>query len=91
MDAAIVPHLSGRQMRRIVERYETGGLLESAKKAVDITTKQQELGKQGISLIDVLDARRTYISVNNDRLTQLAAYWDAVFALEQAVGVDLRR
>jgi cobalt-zinc-cadmium efflux system outer membrane protein len=76
--------------RRIVERYETGGLIENAKKAVEITTKQQELGKQGISLIDVLDARRTYISVNNDRLTQLAAYWNAVFALEQAVGTDLR-
>jgi cobalt-zinc-cadmium efflux system outer membrane protein len=77
-------------VRRIVERYETGGLLENAKKAVDITTKQQELGKQGISLIDVLDARRTYINVNNDRLTHLAAYWNAVFALEQAVGIDLR-
>jgi cobalt-zinc-cadmium efflux system outer membrane protein len=77
-------------VRRIVERYETGGLLENAKKAVDITTKQQELGKQGISLIDVLDARRTYINVNNDRLAHLAAYWNAVFALEQAVGIDLR-
>jgi cobalt-zinc-cadmium efflux system outer membrane protein len=76
--------------RHIVEMYETGGLMENAKKAVDITTKQQELGKQGISLIDVLDARRTYISVSNDHLTQLAAYWNAVFSLEEAVGTDLR-
>jgi cobalt-zinc-cadmium efflux system outer membrane protein len=76
--------------RRIIERYETGGLLVSSQRALDIVQKQQTLGKQGIALMDVLDARRTYINVQNDRINQLAVYWNAVFALEQAVGADLR-
>lgn len=76
--------------RAIVERYESGHLLERAQYAVGIIEKQVALGKGGISFIDLLDARRTYTSVKTDHINQLAAYWNAVFALEQAVGADLR-
>jgi cobalt-zinc-cadmium efflux system outer membrane protein len=41
--------------------------------------------------MDYLDAQRTFIAVNQEYLENLASYWAAVFRLEQAVGVDLRR
>ncbi len=76
--------------RTIIERYESGHLLERAQYAVGIIEKQVTLGKGGISFIDLLDARRTYATVKTDHINQLAVYWNAVFALEQAVGGDLR-
>ena len=76
--------------RAIIERYEAGHLLDRAQYAVGIIEKQVVLGKGGISFIDLLDARRTYTLVKAEHINQLAVYWSAVFALEQAVGADLR-
>ncbi len=76
--------------RTIIERYESGHLLERAQYAVGIIEKQVALGKGGISFIDLLDARRTYTTVKTDHINALAVYWNAVFALEHAVGADLR-
>jgi hypothetical protein len=41
------------------------------------------------SLLELLDAQRTYIGTNLEYLNDLASYWIAVFRLERAVGVDL--
>jgi cobalt-zinc-cadmium efflux system outer membrane protein len=65
-------------------RMQRGGLLESARRARDLVTIQYEKG--AASLLEYLDAQRTYIGVNLEALQDLASYWTAVFKLEQAVG-----
>ncbi len=72
----------------LVERME-GTELEQAKLARDITEKQLHGGTA--TLMDFLDAQRTYISTNIEYLQNLASYWTAVYQLEQAVGADLRK
>lgn len=75
--------------RRIVERYEQGGMLERAKRARDISELQFNAGSA--PLIEFLDAQRTFIALNQDYIDALAVYWGAIFRLEEAVGMDLRR
>ena len=75
--------------KRLVERMETGGLLERAKKARDIVEVQFKAGSA--TLIDFLDAQRTFIAINVEYLQDLTAYWTAIYALETAVGVELRK
>jgi cobalt-zinc-cadmium efflux system outer membrane protein len=66
---------------------ESGGLLQSARTARDITRLQFEKG--AASLTDFLDAQRTYIATNVEYFGDLTTYWTAVFQLEQAVGMEL--
>ena len=75
------------QARALVARME-GGLLERAKTARDLVTLQYRKG--AASLLDLLDAQRTFIAVRLEYLQDLAAYWQAIFRLEQAVGMTLR-
>ncbi|HEY8076767.1 MAG TPA: TolC family protein [Labilithrix sp.] len=72
--------------RAIVERYESA-LLERAKRARDITQVQFDRG--AARLTDLLDAQRSFVSVNSDYYDELVNYWTAVFQLEQAVGKEL--
>ena len=44
--------------------------------------------KGAASLLEFLDAERTYIATNLEYLTDLTQYWTALFQLEQAVGVE---
>ena len=74
--------------RRLVERMESI-LLDRARTAKDITQRQFQGGTA--NLIDFLDAQRTFIATNLEYLQDLTNYWTAVFALEQAVGVELRK
>ncbi|MEO8877714.1 MAG: TolC family protein [Polyangiaceae bacterium] len=74
--------------RRLVGRMENG-LLERSKKARDITELQYNAGST--SLIDFIDAERTFIATNFEYIQDLTAYWTAVFQLEEAVGTDLRK
>jgi outer membrane protein, heavy metal efflux system len=74
--------------RRIMERYDAQ-YLARAKVARDITKRQYEAGSA--PLMDYLDAQRTFIATNLDYLNTLTNYWTAVFQLETAVGMDLRR
>jgi cobalt-zinc-cadmium efflux system outer membrane protein len=74
--------------RRLVERMEAS-LLERARTARDITKRQFEGGTA--TLIDYLDAQRTYIAANLEYLQDLTNYWTAVYTLEQAVGMELRK
>ena len=72
----------------LVERME-GTFLEQAKLAKDITERQFHGGTA--TLMDFLDAYRTYVATNLEYLQDLTNYWTAVFQLEQAVGSDLRQ
>ena len=71
--------------RELVERMESV-LLGRAKTARDILEKQYRAGNA--TLMDFLDAERTYIATNLEYLTDLTQYWTALFQLEQAVGVE---
>jgi cobalt-zinc-cadmium efflux system outer membrane protein len=72
----------------LVQRME-GTLLEQARLARDITKRQFDGGTA--TLMDYLDARRTYIATNLEYLQDLTSYWTAVYQLEQAVGSELRQ
>ena len=74
--------------RKLVERMETV-LLASAKRAADITKIQFDAGST--TLMDYLDAQRTYIATKVEYLQDLQSYWTAVYQLEQAVGTELRK
>jgi cobalt-zinc-cadmium efflux system outer membrane protein len=71
--------------RQQVERMQAH-ILPRATVARDIVERQYKAGS--ITLIDFLDAQRTHLAVSLEYLTDLTAYWTAVFALEQAVGVE---
>jgi outer membrane protein, heavy metal efflux system len=71
----------------LVQRMESR-LLKSAQKARDLAKFQYDKG--ATSLLEFLDAQRTYSAINAEYRQDLAAYWTAVFQLEQAVGTELR-
>jgi cobalt-zinc-cadmium efflux system outer membrane protein len=73
--------------RGLVERMEKQ-LKPSAERAFSITRLQYDKG--AATLMDFLDAQRTYIATNVEYLQDLTNYWTAVFQLEQAVGMELR-
>ena len=77
-----------RSSRGLVERMEKA-LKPSAERAFSITRVQYD--KSAATLMDLLDAQRTYIAANVEYLQDLANYWTAVFQLEQAVGMELRQ
>jgi outer membrane protein, heavy metal efflux system len=74
--------------RELVERMEST-LLARAKTAFTVVEKQYRGGN--LKLNDYLDAYRTYIATRIEHLQDLAAYWTAVYQIEQAVGAELRR
>jgi cobalt-zinc-cadmium efflux system outer membrane protein len=70
----------------LVKRMEQGGLLEWAKRAQDLVLIQYQKG--AASLLEYLDARRTYIATNVEYQQDLAGYWTWVFQLQQAIGPE---
>jgi cobalt-zinc-cadmium efflux system outer membrane protein len=73
--------------RAMVERMEKQ-LKPSAERAFSIIHLQYDKG--AATLMDYLDAQRTYIATNVEYLQDLTNYWTAVFQVEQAVGTELR-
>lgn len=73
--------------RRLLARMETR-LLDRARRARDLVSLQYQKG--AASLLEYLDAQRTFIANNEEYLQDLASYWTAVYQLEAAVGMDLR-
>jgi cobalt-zinc-cadmium efflux system outer membrane protein len=73
--------------RKLVERME-GRLLDRSRRARDLVSLQYQKG--AASLLEYLDAQRTFIANNVEYLQDLANYWTAVFQLEAAVGMELR-
>jgi cobalt-zinc-cadmium efflux system outer membrane protein len=74
-------------MRARVERME-GRLLDRARRARDLVDYQYQKG--AASLLELLDAERTFIATNVEYRQNLADYWTAVFQLEEAIGTELR-
>ena len=72
--------------RQLVERMEKG-LLERAQKARDLTEATYQKG--AATLLDFLDAERTFIAARLEYLTDLQNHRIAIAQLEQAVGIDL--
>ena len=70
-----------------VDRFNAR-LLERAKTARDLVSVQYEKG--AASLLDLLDAERSYLSVNADYLQDLANLHIATYLLEQSVGMELK-
>ena len=83
IDSAYAAYVAQRE---IVVRMEKT-LLGRAKVARDILDFQYKKG--AATLMDFLDAQRTYIAINVEYFTDLANYWTAVYQLEQAVGGGL--
>jgi cobalt-zinc-cadmium efflux system outer membrane protein len=77
-----------RASRALVERMEKA-LRPSAELAYSKTRVQYD--KNSATLMDLLDAQRTFIATNVEYLQDLANYWTAVYQLEQAVGMELRQ
>lgn len=73
--------------RSLVERMEKQ-LKPAAERAFSITRLQYDKG--AATLMDFLDAQRTYIATNVEYLQDLANYWTAVYQVEEAVGMELR-
>jgi cobalt-zinc-cadmium efflux system outer membrane protein len=63
-------------------------LLDQAKRTYGLVTFQYERG--AASLLDVLDAQRTWVTVKGEYLQNLNDYWTGLFLLEQAVGRELK-
>jgi outer membrane protein, heavy metal efflux system len=73
--------------RKLVERMERS-LLERAQKARDLIKFQYEHG--AASLLDLLNAQRTYTATRGEYAQDLAGYWTALSQLELATAEDLR-
>jgi cobalt-zinc-cadmium efflux system outer membrane protein len=74
--------------RTLVERMEKQ-LRPAAERALQITRLQYDKG--AATLMDFLDAQRTYIATNVEYLQDLANYWTAVYQVEEAVGMELHQ
>jgi len=72
--------------RQLVQRME-GRLLERAQRARDLVQFQYQKG--AASLLEYLDAERTYVSVKGEYIQDLAAYWNAIFQIEAATATEL--
>jgi outer membrane protein TolC len=66
-----------------------GELLIQVDKALKLVTIQYEKG--AATLLELLDARRTFIAVNLEYRQDLSDYWSAAVRLEQSLGVEIVR
>ncbi|HVV16401.1 MAG TPA: TolC family protein [Polyangia bacterium] len=72
--------------RQLVQRME-GRLLDRARRAQELVELQYQKG--AASLLEYLDARRTYVSIKGEYIQDLAAYWNAIFQIEAATATEL--
>jgi cobalt-zinc-cadmium efflux system outer membrane protein len=73
--------------RKLAERMRSG-LLDRAKRARDLVEVQ--FSKGAASLLELLDAERTYIATHGEYLQDLTSYWIAVAQLEAATAAEYR-
>ncbi len=74
------------QSRTLVEAYR-GRVLENARMAFSIV--EQAYQKGGVTLIDLLDAVRTSLTIQQDYLEALYRYQQSLFRLESATGQEI--
>jgi cobalt-zinc-cadmium efflux system outer membrane protein len=75
-----------RAARGLAERYESG-LLAKAQHALDMARYAYRTG--ATSLLDLLDAVRTYADTRSEYNTALHDYWVSAYAIDRAVGKDV--
>ena len=76
-----------RTSERLVRRMEDR-LLDRAKRSRDLVELQYKKG--AASLLEFLDARRTYVATNLEYLQDLTGWWDAYFQLQAATASELK-
>jgi cobalt-zinc-cadmium efflux system outer membrane protein len=69
-----------------VQRME-GRLLDRAGRARQLVELQYQKG--AASLLEYLDAQRTYVTVKGEYIQDLTAYWDAIFQIEAATATEV--
>jgi cobalt-zinc-cadmium efflux system outer membrane protein len=62
-------------------------LLERARRARDLVDYQYKKG--AASLLELLDAQRTFVAINAEYYQDVSDYWTAFYQLEEAVGQEL--
>jgi cobalt-zinc-cadmium efflux system outer membrane protein len=72
--------------QRQVQRME-GRLLDRARRARELVELQYQKG--AASLLEFLDAQRTYVATKGEYLQDLTAYWDAIFQIEAATATQV--
>jgi outer membrane protein, heavy metal efflux system len=72
--------------RQLVQRME-GRLLDRARRARELVELQYQKG--AASLLEFLDAQRTYVAIKGEYIQDLAAYWNAIFQIEAATATEL--
>ena len=77
-----------RTSERLVRRMEDR-LLDRAKRSRDLVELQYKKG--AASLLEYLDARRTYIATNVEYLQDLTGWWNAYFQLRAATASELSK
>jgi outer membrane protein, heavy metal efflux system len=75
-------------LERVQRMNAEAGVLARARRARDLVGIQYQKG--AASLLELLDAQRTFRTVAFEARSSLADYWNAVFRLEQAVGRTLK-
>jgi cobalt-zinc-cadmium efflux system outer membrane protein len=93
VDTGYAAFVGAKELVNRMERGEPEGqvrpILESAKRALEITRLQWERG--AAALTDFLLALQTYIATKVEYYGDLTNYWTAVFQLEAAVGTELHQ
>jgi cobalt-zinc-cadmium efflux system outer membrane protein len=69
-----------------VQRME-GRLLERARRAKELVELQYQKG--AASLLEYLDAQRTYVATKGEYIQELTAYWNAIFQIEAATATQV--
>ena len=69
-----------------VQRME-GRLLDRAQRARQLVELQYQKG--AASLLEYLDAQRTYVAVKGEYIQDLTAYWNAIFQIESATATQV--
>jgi cobalt-zinc-cadmium efflux system outer membrane protein len=76
-------HAAAEANRKLVDRMQSR-LLDRAKRARDLVQVQYEKGSA--SLLDLLDAQRTWAQTHTEYLKDLHDFWLATYQLDAAVG-----
>jgi outer membrane protein, heavy metal efflux system len=74
--------------QRQVQRME-GRLLDRARRARELVELQYQKG--AASLLEFLDAQRTYVATKGEYIQDLTAYWSAIFQIEAATATEVAR
>jgi cobalt-zinc-cadmium efflux system outer membrane protein len=71
---------------KLVQRME-GRLLDRAQRARQLVELQYQKG--AASLLEYLDAQRTYVATKVEYIQDLTTYWNAIFQIEAATATEL--